>query len=135
MLFGEFALVVATVVFCGCNMELARAAAFVREHVNGAEGDDAAAAHNVKNVNLVEEDNAVDSIPLLQEPFRDVPSVYSQPQLAAFEYPSPAQIVYRRELEESRPLEKRAQTFVRFGKRAQTFVRFGKRAQTFVRFG
>ncbi|ETN83356.1 hypothetical protein NECAME_07417 [Necator americanus] len=33
------------------------------------------------------------------------------------------------------PIEKRAQTFVRFGKRAQTFVRFGKRAQTFVRFG
>ncbi|KHN72351.1 hypothetical protein Tcan_12963 [Toxocara canis] len=28
----------------------------------------------------------------------------------------------------SRPLDKRAQTFVRFGKRAQTFVRFGRDA-------
>ncbi|KJH42293.1 hypothetical protein DICVIV_11712 [Dictyocaulus viviparus] len=36
---------------------------------------------------------------------------------------------------EDSPMQKRAQTFVRFGKRAQTFVRFGKRAQTFVRFG
>uniref|UniRef100_A0A9J2PBY6 Uncharacterized protein n=1 Tax=Ascaris lumbricoides TaxID=6252 RepID=A0A9J2PBY6_ASCLU len=30
----------------------------------------------------------------------------------------------------SRPLDKRAQTFVRFGKRAQTFVRFGRDAST-----
>jgi len=130
MLFGEFALIVATVVFCGCNMELARAAAFVRGDATSP------TEHNVKGVNSLaeEENNAVDSLPLLQE-FRDVPSVYSQPQLAAFEIASPPQLVYRRELEESRPLEKRAQTFVRFGKRAQTFVRFGKRAQTFVRFG
>jgi len=134
MLFGEFALIVTTVVLCGCNMELARAAAFVREHVSGGE-DASSAAQNVKNVNLADEDNTVDSLPLLQEPFRDVPSVYSQAQLAAFEIPQTPQIVYRRELEESRPLEKRAQTFVRFGKRAQTFVRFGKRGQTFVRFG
>ncbi|VDK47738.1 unnamed protein product [Anisakis simplex] len=28
----------------------------------------------------------------------------------------------------SRPLDKRAQTFVRFGKRAQTFIRFGRDA-------
>ncbi|CAD6197700.1 unnamed protein product [Caenorhabditis auriculariae] len=39
------------------------------------------------------------------------------------------------ELAEQPMMDKRAQTFVRFGKRAQTFVRFGKRAQTFVRFG
>ncbi|CAJ0581704.1 unnamed protein product, partial [Mesorhabditis spiculigera] len=39
------------------------------------------------------------------------------------------------ELADAAPIDKRAQTFVRFGKRAQTFVRFGKRAQTFVRFG
>ncbi|CAI4232704.1 unnamed protein product [Auanema sp. JU1783] len=37
--------------------------------------------------------------------------------------------------DENLDMNKRAQTFVRFGKRAQTFVRFGKRAQTFVRFG
>ncbi|KAI1728501.1 FMRFamide-like neuropeptide 16 [Ditylenchus destructor] len=88
--------------------------------------------------NLQGEDPSPEIVPLIPE-FR----LYDpQPQFFA-EAPFPAvpQSSYqprRDDVEPERiasPMDKRAQTFVRFGKRAQTFVRFGKRAQTFVRFG
>jgi len=126
MLSGELALLTVTILLYSNGIGYTSAAAFLRPVSGGENGGQT-------NKELPSDDSL--------HGLREAANVFPQPQLAdlaAFDFASP-QIAYRREFEDTYPdtvpLDKRAQTFVRFGKRAQAFVRFGKRAQTFVRFG
>jgi hypothetical protein len=118
-----------------CTLQGANAASVFNSHRSGQSGSNAEQLAASKS-----EDSLQDAHDAADVYY---PSESSASQLAAYDFSAP-QFVYRRELGELEPIvspvaqpmmNKRAQTFVRFGKRAQTFVRFGKRAQTFVRFG